>query len=202
MIILCFFVHREWKSVLKDWSVISEFLNMTRNIISLNPHHFYQIFTKFINYLIDKSINNCCKSSPSHSFIHQPRFLELHQFWAPEMSHTDMLPAPKKFVIELGSFQESWWLNINEEVLQRFGKSFRAECLTSDKLPERNFWFVWLLKVRVLLLWNPSVHSSGQMLHIFRAVTDSQMLAGSLPCGPLTTMGYLSVRLSNKKVRF
>lgn len=79
-------------------------------------HHFYQIFTKFINYLIDKIISNLNKSSAYiHSFIQQT-FIELHKFWTLEMNKTAMDPA-FKFMIELGSFQENWCLKINEDVL-------------------------------------------------------------------------------------
>lgn len=88
-----------------DRSLVSEYFEIMRNIISFNPHHFYQIFTKLINYLIDKTNSNLSKSSAYIHLFTQQTFIELHQFWAPEMNKADR-DAAFEFMIELGSFQK------------------------------------------------------------------------------------------------
>lgn len=65
MIILCFLLLGNSNP---DFCLVSKFFEITRNIISFNPHCFYQIFTKLINYLIDNIISNL--NLVLHSFFH------------------------------------------------------------------------------------------------------------------------------------
>lgn len=65
MIILCFLLLGNSNP---DLCLVSKFFEITRNIISFNPHRFYQIFTKLINYLIDNIISNL--NLVLHSFFH------------------------------------------------------------------------------------------------------------------------------------
>lgn len=151
MIILCSLILQKWKSKLIDRSPVFEFLEITRNIISFNSLYFYQVFTKLINYMIDKSISSLNKSSSyTHSFIQQTFY------WAPPiLGSRDEQDTYGRYPYEVCDWirkvlrkpvSENQWRSALVGIQEVFWSRVPELRLGLRETSLRSSWLVWILK--------------------------------------------------------